>query len=443
MKKILLPLAIVLLAFSATAFETSIEPIEREASPGEQAVFQVDVFNNASEDRRFTLDYSFRNAGWIYFDSSRVIPAGETESFEITFRPSEDALQQSYSFTIFVTDFQTGETQRVSDYLRVTRDYSLNVQQVTLDEGEFMPGETVEASVTVQNILSRIVDDYSISSEFRSESVNANTEPLAPGAVKTYDFSYYIEEDAAPSTENLSLTVSHEDVDQVYTETVDIQEVRDVRRSQASEDKVLIVTGSRTVENRGNSPVSLTENVTFPSYLDPVLELSPDTTQVVEENGENMYIWEFELQPGEENEFTYQINYWIPLMLAAVIILGLAVLGRISGNIKVSKKTEKTGEGVKVSIEIKNGTEKYRPQLTVRDYVPNVAELDEEFEIAEPEVRKTTDGTKMEWTLEDFKPGERRVIQYNITPKVEVEEGIDLPSTEIIVEGEKVAESDS
>lgn len=442
MRKILVLFLAIAMTFSVAAFEASIEPVEREASPGEQATYEVEVFNNASEDKRFTLDYSFHEAGWIYFDTSGVVPAGETETFNVTLIPGEDAIQQNYGFTIYVTDFETGESKQLSETMRVTRDHTLNVQSVDIQSGSVMPGESVQASVTVQNILPTIVDEYTVTSSFNDETRDADTEPLAPGAVREYDFTYDIPVEASPETYNLSLTVIQDEVEKVYHDTVQVEEVREINRSQEVDDRVLIVSGTKTVENNGNSPAEITENVTLPSYLDPILDFEPEPDQVTE-NEENTYIWEASLRPGEDIQFSYSINYWIPLLLAVIIIAGLSALSRISGNMKINKEVEEEKEGLKVSLEIINDTEKFRPQITVRDFVPNVAELDEDFEMAAPETRKTTDGTKIEWTLEDFKPGEKRIVQYRVKPKIEVEDGIDLPPAEIIIKGDKVAKSDN
>ncbi|WP_414838107.1 hypothetical protein ACK3SF_01765 [Candidatus Nanosalina sp. VS9-1] len=441
MRKAALILAFLAMIFTASAFTASMEPVDREASPGEQAVFNVTVFNNASEERRFVLDYEFSRSGWIYFDNSRRIPAGESRDFRVTISPGEDALQQSYSFKIFVTDFKTDETKVLSDYMRVNRDYRMNVPDFNVNKESFLPGETVEASITVQNILPRIVDDYSISSSFDGEQRDVDTDPLAPGALKTYSFEYDISQEASPGSRNISIKLVQDGEERVFSRLVQVEEVRKINRSGEMDDRVLIVTGSRNVENNGNSVANLSENITFPSYLDPILDLDPAPSRTVKEEDSNTYIWDFQLQPGEEMTFSYQVNYWIPLALAAIIILGLAVLGRLTGSFKISKEVEELDEDLKVSLEIVNDTEGFKPQVTIRDYVPNAAQLQEEFEMAKPEIRKTTDGVEMEWTLEDFKPGERRVIQYRVTPKVEVEDGMELPEAEVIEDGETVAQS--
>ena len=436
MKKVVLFLVLVSLLLTGVAFQASMEPVEREASVDDQAVFNVNVVNNHSEERRFTLDYEFSRQSWIYFETSKTIPPGESRDFRVTFSPGEDALEGSYSFKIFVRDFESRETKVVSDVMRVNRDYNLNVQQHSFSSERADPGDTVEASVTVQNILPRIVGDYSITSSFGDETRNSDTEPLAPGSVKTYDFKYDISEEASPETRNLSLEVVQGDERRFYSQLVDINEIVDVRRNESFEDKVITVSGTRTVSNNGNSPQNISENVSFASYLEPVLTLDPEPDNVIEGN-ENTYVWTTVLQPGESFTASYTVNYWIPLVLALIIIIGIFILGRLTGNVEVFKETEETAEGLKVSIKVLNNTQNYRPEITVRDFVPNVAEIKEEFDMLEPEIRKTTDGTKMEWTLEDFRPGEERVIQYIVDPKLEVEDGIGLPDPVIVNDGKK------
>jgi len=436
MRKAFLLLVLVSMIFAGSAFQASMGPVEREASPDSQAVFNVSVFNNESEERRFTLDYEFSRQGWIYFETSKTIPAGESRDFRVTFSPGEDALEGSYSFKMFVRDFQSRETKVLSDYMRVNRDYNLNVQQHSFSSSRVDPGETVETSVTVQNILPRIVDDYSITSSFDGETREAAVEPLAPGSIKTYDFEYDISEEASPSTKNLTLELVQGDERRFYSQDVAVNEIVNINRSESFEDKVLTVSGTRTIENNGNSPQGLSENLSFASYIEPVLNLDPEPNRTVE-GDENTYLWDFVLEPGESLTISYSINYWIPLVLAMVIVVGIAVLGRITGKVTVEKELEDTEDGIKVSLKVINDSQNYRPNITVRDFVPNVAEIHEDFDMAKPEVRKTTDGTKIEWNLEDFRPGEERVIQYRVQPKVEVEDGLNLPEAVIVDEKDR------
>jgi hypothetical protein len=48
---------------------------------------------------------------------------------------------------------------------------------------------------------------------------------------------------------------------------------------------------------------------------------------------------------------------------------------------------------------------------------------------------------ELSWSLEDLKPGETRIITYEVTDKVEVEDGLDLPSAKIVEDGKTVSKS--
>jgi hypothetical protein len=180
----------------------------------------------------------------------------------------------------------------------------------------------------------------------------------------------------------------------------------------------------------------------FPVYLDSILSFEPEPE--ARESGESQitYSWSFMLQPGEEKEITYSINYWMPLTIAAAILIGILLLRRLSGSVKMIKKVEEVGdEKLKISIELFNNSEKIQDGLTIRDFVPNVAKLDEDFQMTKPDTKRTTDGIELEWSVDDFKPGEERVIQYEIEPKVEIEGGMELESAKLIKDGETIGES--
>jgi hypothetical protein len=119
------------------------------------------------------------------------------------------------------------------------------------------------------------------------------------------------------------------------------------------------------------------------------------------------------------------------------IIAALAGLRKLRNTVKIQKTAEKTASGLKVSIEVENISDRTFRDVKVNDFVPDIASVEKNFEMASPTVRETNDGTKLEWSLEDLEPGDQRVLQYTIRPKVEVEEGVELPRAEL-KEGDKV-----
>lgn len=442
MRKWLLALSILAILGTVTGFEATMQPVERQATPENPALFQVTVTNTGDQAERYSVSDQFSKTGWVYYRKPKTLQPGETAVFNITINPGNDAIQQSHSFKIYVTGSVSGNTTTFTDYMSVKREHRINVKDFTVNGESFRPGETVETSITVQNLVAEILSDYRFTSTFNGEQKNQEGEPFAPGALKTYNFNHEIPLDSPPGNETLNLSMSHEGSVQSRTVNISIQEVRNVTRKSSEKDRVLYTSGNLVIGNYGNSPVNLTENMSFKSYLDPILILDPDPDTVKDSDSRKTYVWNIELQPGETQEIGYRVNYWMPLGLAAAILLGILVLRNLTGNVKLTKKVEEKENGeLKVSIEIVNRSNQPKNSINIKDFVPNVADLDEDFDMAKPDLKKTTDGVEMEWSLEDFKPGEKRVIHYRVTPKVEIEDGIELPSAELVEDGRTVSKS--
>jgi hypothetical protein len=442
MKKWLLALTLLTFLGTTAAFTASMQPIERHATPDKPSVFQVTVTNNESTSNRFTFNNDFTKSGWMYYTTSAVLEPGETRKFNVTIDPGKEAIQQSYSFTIYVTKFSTGETEELTDYMSVNREYNFNIKDYTLSDRSLEPGEEISGSMTVQNLASRIINDYTLYSTFNGENKTRDGIAIAPGALKTYSFTHKVPENSPPGQRNFTITISHSRTQQTFYRNITVEEVRNVTRTASEEDKVLYQTGKITFSNSGNSNVTVSENLTFSAYLDSVLTFNPEPHQEDSSNSEIIYSWEFDLKPGQTETIEYRVNYWVPLAIAAAILFGIVLLRRLSGSVKIVKKVEEVEDDkLKISIELTNNSEKVQDDLRVKGFVPNVAKLDEDFQMTEPDTKRTTEGVELEWKLDDFKPGEERVIQYEIEPKVEVEGGIELRPAELQKDGETIRKS--
>lgn len=442
MRKWLLVLAIIAILGTTSAFQASMQPIQRAATPDNPAIFQVTVTNTGSEEARFSLSQQFTKSGWIYFSNSKMIQSGETENFNITIRPGEDAVQQSYRFTIHVTNLATGNITTLEDYMTVRREHTINIKDFSVNKQSFRPGETVQSSLTVQNLASQIISNYTVKSSFNGEEKVREGDPFAPSALKDYSFKHKLPEDLRPGNKTLNMTLQYGNSVQVRTAGLMVQEVKNITRDSSETDRMLYRSGELSIGNYGNSQVNLTEKMTFPSYLDPIISFEPVPDQVNDMDSVKEYTWSLSMEPGDTVSLEYRVDYWIPLALALAILLGILVLRNLTGTVRLVKNVERRdNDEIKVSIEIINNSNQNRGEINIRDFVPNVAELDEDFKMTRPDLKKTTEGVEMEWNLEDFKPGEKRVIAYRITPKVEIEGGIELPSAELIEDGKTVSKS--
>jgi len=437
MKKYFLLAIIILLAGSTVGMETEFTQIDRDASIDSPAVFQVDIYNNGSDTQRYRLNHEFSKSGWLYYDSYKTVSPGETENFKITVTPSKDALQNSYNLNLFLTEETTGLSESFSSIVNVKKENVLNVKGIEYGDTEVEPGEKVKASITVQNLNSRIVDGYLVGSRFGGDSRQIEGEPMAPKALKSYEFEYQVPKNSSPGDKTLETWVKHNQNFQNSSKIFSITEVKNITRRSSEIDRGLYVSGSIRFVNNGNSNTTVTGEKSFPNYAEPLLSLSHEPSSISTNDSATTYTWEASLSPGESVEFSYGINYWAPLVLAIIIILGLVVLRKITGNIKISKTVDRDEDEIKVSLEILNSSSTSKDVICVEDFVPNVVKLHEDFEMAKPEIKEKSDGLVLSWSLEDFNAGEKRVITYRVKEKLNVEDGVDLPPAKI-VEGDKV-----
>lgn len=444
MKKLVLALVFLSMLASATAFTASMTPVKTSASPGSPAVYQIEVENNGTQIQRYVLNHEFSKTGWLYYESSKQVQPGQKATFNVTVTPGESAIQQSYNLKVSVIESSSGDTKSFSDIVKVQREDLINVKEINYSRTSVNPGETVKTSITLQNLASRIISDYRISSSMEGTVRETPGIPFAPGALKTYTFGYSFPKDSSPGNRTLKVWVQYRENYQNFSQNIHVNEVRNITRSEDEVNRGLYVSGSTSISNNGNSQVNISEEKVFPTYIDPILSFNSPPSETVENGTETTYTWRKTLEPGEEVTIEYEINYWVPLALAALILLGIMLLRNLTGNVVIAKKKRELDASgrYKISIEIENRSSNAKDVIKVEDFVPNVLDLDEDFEMTEPDLRRTTDGIKLNWSLEDFKPGEKRVITYDVEQKVEVEEGINLPPAKIVENGKTVSKSD-
>ncbi len=427
---------------SASAFSASIDSQNQQASPESPALFSIEVLNNGSETETYQLSHTLSKSGWVYYDTSKQVKPGESKVFNVSVNPGESAVQQSYNMDLFVQELSTGEQEKFSTVVNVDRQKLINVKNIEYPPETADPGRKISASITVQNLASTILDDYTVQFKLENRTELRNGVAFAPGALKTYSFEHQIPQSSRPEDKIFSVTVTQGD-EQVTesSRTVSVNQVRDVKTVSNRSGNGIRTTGILEIRNSGNSNVSVSRNISLPGYVDPILFFSEEPSYSASESGERVYTWNKTLQPGEEFNTSYSIEYWIPFVLTMIIVLGIALIKEITGSISISKEKEKTEDGYSISIQIENRSSEAKETVQIEDFVPNIVSLDRNFEVAEPEMKKTTEGVELSWNLEDLKPGETRIITYKVRNKVEVEDGLDLPSAEIVEDGKTVSKS--
>jgi hypothetical protein len=444
MRKVFAILALLFLSGSAVAFPASLDVVDRSASPEDPAIFEVNMTNDLDRSALFELGTFSPKPSWVYTEGSRSLEPGESGIFRITVTPGELAVDQSYSFRIYARSSAVQESRTFRTSFDVDRDREIILEDMNLNRTAYDPGETVKGEVKIRSISSRVLKEYEVKASYENLSTTKTSSPILPGGTRTLRFKLPVAENASPAEHRVRtvLNLGEEKVEEALANFT-VGEVVSIIRDTTGTNNLATKTGTVMVENRGNAPVNYTVNRSVPSYLTPITRFTKQPTNVQSKGSTRHYFFTTELHPGGTYTVKRTTNYWIPATALLGIIIALAGLKKLRNTVKIQKKAEKTSSGLKISIEIENISDRIFMDVTVEDFVPDIAEVDKNFEMASPTLRKTNEGTKLTWDLEDLEPGDQRVLQYTIRPKVEVEGGVELQKAELREEDQTIKKTDS
>jgi hypothetical protein len=127
------------------------------------------------------------------------------------------------------------------------------------------------------------------------------------------------------------------------------------------------------------------------------------------------------MNPNDAFEIIYRVEYW-PLvaegLMIAVLVSAFVVFGwnRVN-NPYISKRVEEGRGTYTAVIEIRNASRKLT-NVTVKDFVTPLFEVDKSFEAAKPAMKHSEEGTELVWSMPEMKPGEQRIIHYKMRPVI-------------------------
>ena len=439
---------LILLVSITAGFPASLTTVERTASPDSPARFQIDIQNNHSERESFRVSPRAGNLNWFFNDGPITLDPSENGTINLTVTPSSDAFQHNWEFDLRIWMTGTNNYQRLSSYYRVERRAELDIISTSMQKNAIRPGEQNRINITVRNLGSEALKDYSFRLQYNNTTENRSGDTLLHGTErrmpdqKTYEFALPVEENALPGERTATLTVFHAgDMQENYEFLFNVERVENVIRGQNSTETVLGFSKSMYAENRGNTKEQVVFEETVPVYVTPFIaySLEPDRTET--KRGSVTYYWNNTLRPGEKATVEYSLNYWMPALILLLIAAGLILLKRLGGTVTLQKTATVQDGAVKVRIRVRSKSDSILDEVKVFDFIPDIASLHQNFDMARPKIRRKNEGTELEWFIEDLKPGEERILEYRIEPKVEVEGGVTLESAEARKDGETVARS--
>ncbi len=445
MRKTVLLVLILLSVQLAVGFPLKLDVNERTTINGEPAKFALQGTNSFSQNRSFrisSIQSVPKASNWFSHSNAVKSAPGENFTLKINITAPENTIQGNYGFTVNARTLQGDNLKSRTSYFSVDSDTDLTITSYSTDSGPFRPAETVSANLTIVNTAPETVRDVGFKAQLLDARTSRTGFQLPPGAKLSQQLQLKLPVNVSPGEEMLKLSITRgESTIENISQSLTVEEVTEVRKTSEIDDRILVNKKTLKVENLGNAPKKVRLNASIPSYLESLTVFSQEPNKTETGQGDTTYYWSFNIERGETKSVSYTTRYWPPLVLITVIVAGLLVIRKIQSSISVSKKVIQKEDGLKVRISVRNSSGSEFESLELKDFVPDIASVKREFEIAEPVIRKTNDGTRLVWELEDLSPGEERVLEYTIEPLYEVEGGVNLPPTEIYVGDEKAAES--
>lgn len=423
--------------------EINVIPIKNDITPLEEASYYLEITNNADESQRYSI-YSLQSGQEWNIDLSPLrdkifeLGPGDTKKVKIIARPLQELLPRIYYIYITIeTDLGESYQEALKVYLASVGpvDY-LPIFKVTVDMDEkITPKEPVPIKLFLENrnplnLTGLKVEIQSDIPEFNKEAVI----DLPPMERKTVEFSIIPNEYQQPKDYSLFFVFSrYGEVVKVVDQKIEIISLLPPFLTELSEERVFLKRFRQVkITNDGN--VLNTQKARVPaSFWETLLTSGAESGKA---DGQRYFVWELELAPGETRTFGFITNFrWI-LYIIIALLLFCGFYWYVKSPLSLGKSavaTQDSGETlseIKVALELKNHSRKPVKDITVTDYIPGIANIQQGLELGTLKPKEVVSGkkkTKVVWGLTELDSQEHRIISYKLKTKLNVVGTFSLP----------------
>ncbi|MDY6770866.1 MAG: hypothetical protein SV186_02800 [Candidatus Nanohaloarchaea archaeon] len=446
----LIVLAVLLFAAPAAAqsgFDVTVSSEDTTVRPaqGETAKFHITVTNTAEQQQRFRVSYITGTAtdpAWYYLENPFItLEPNETEMTTLYATPDMTAQAGTMGprIIVFPLDDPDNRFNKLVSF-SVIRDTNLEIISFEGPQAMYKPGETVNVSMTVKNVIQRDIaaNRYQVVMTVNGDQTTRPVPSIEAGETERITAALELESYRA-GIYDLTVEIREIGGEVHSTQQAKIEVTKERRLGYDHTSSKSFLSSSKTVRvtNTGNVVVEdLNVSKSAAWYIDPFVSFPQEPDQIVNVDGERKYVWTVErLEPGESVSFSYTVSYWSLVLVLLILVAAGAVLVRRFRSVTLVKSGRRSGDRLSIHLRVKNNTGSRIEDVEVEDFVPGIASLIEKFDSRSPEkIQSTDDGTKMVWKLGMMEPGEERIITYKVKPRVQVEGYISLPEAEVTYE---------
>ncbi len=443
-------------ASALSEFSVDYEAVKDNVVYREPAEFYISIKNNQEFSDRFKISFGI-NPKWSTQiippkDSYLTINKGETKKIRVLIMAVSEMPPSLYRIPIIVKSLKTNLSEKIYApiYLKsgkLAGEYPPTVTAKVSIPEEIYPRETVRIMIDLKNRNKLNITEIKI--KLSSIVINKETTTsLGPLEEKTIIVTYSFDPMEPPKKDTLTLNlyVNGEIIRTIENMPIEIIGYSDIIESSELEKSFLKTEEKITYTNDGNVRKQETLKIEMGFFEDIVTSTNPKT-YVLKEDGKRYRALDADLKPGAKTEIIIIKNFR-PLVLIITITLVLLVLYSIFRSDVIVKKQAVvlgTKEGgiteMKVIMNVRNRTARPIKNVAIIDNVPNIADIQKEFQIGTLKPTKIVTherkGNLIKWNIDFLEKYEERIITYKVRSKLSILGKFKLPPAVIKYENEK------
>ena len=443
-------------ASALSEFSVDYEVVKDKVVYREPAEFYISIKNNQDFNDNFKISFGINPKWSIQIlppkDSSVIIPNGITRKIKVLIMPVSEMPPSLYRIPVIVKSLKTGLSEKIyiPIYLKsgkLAGDYPPTVTANVDIPERIDPRETIRITIDLRNRNILNITDMKI--KLSSIVINKETETsLNPLEEKTIILTYSFDPREPPKkdTVTLNLYVNDESIRTIENIPVEIIAYSDIVESSELEKSFLKTEKRITYTNDGNIRKQETLKIEMGFFEDIVTSTNPKT-YVLKEDGKRYRALDVNLKPGAKTEIIVVKNFrlLVGIITVAIILTILYFIFRSQIVVKKQAVILGTKEGgiteMKVMMSVRNRTQKPIKNVAIIDCVPNIADIQKEFQIGtlKPDkiVSHKKKGNLIKWDIPILERYEERIITYKIISKLGILGKFKLPPAIIKYENEK------
>jgi len=444
------------LASALSEFSVDYEAVKDNVVYMEPAEFYISITNNQNFNDQFKISFGINPKWSIQIippkDSYPTINKDETKKIKVSIMAVSEMPPSLYRIPIIVKSLKTGLSEKIYApiYLKsgkLAGEYPPTVTANANIPDKVNPKETIRITVDLRNRnklnitemkikLSSIVINKEVMIsigplEEKTIIITHQFDPLEPPKKDTVTLNLYVDENSIRTIEDIPIEII------AYS---DIVESSELAKSFLKTEKKI------TYTNDGNVNKQETLKIEMGFFKDIVTSTS-QKTYVLKEDGKRYRALDINLKPGVQTKIIVVQNF---RLLAAIITLAIifTILYYVFRSPIVVKKQAvvlNTKDGgiinMKIMMNVSNRTPKVIKSVVIIDRVPNIADIEKEFQIGTLKPDKIISHDKgsniIKWNIEFLEKYEERIITYKIKSKLGILGGFKLPPAVIKYENEK------